>query len=75
MRSMFDVPVEERSEFSAKLLSSPRHDRRPTEEIGLEREDESLDDCNAAVLTDNAVAKSERGPGCGRSNRSETGRP
>lgn len=53
---MFVVPIEERSEFSAKILPPPRHDRRPTEEIGLEREDESLDDRNAAVSTDGAVA-------------------
>ena len=53
---MFVVPIEERSEFSAKLLSPPRHDRRPTEEIGLKREDEALDDRNAAMLTDGAVA-------------------
>lgn len=53
---MFVVPVEKRSELSAKILSSQWHDRRPTEEIRLKREDESLDDRNAAVLTDGAVA-------------------
>ena len=56
MWSMSVVPVEERSEFPAKSLPPPRHDRRPTEEIGLEREDESLDDRNATVSTDGVVA-------------------
>ena len=53
---MFVAPIEVPSEFSAKLLSSQWHDRRPTEEISLKREDEALDDRNAAVLANGAVA-------------------